>query len=88
MKEKGKRNKMLSKAACAFSIRELRLFSLQFKIKSNKTPHQMVYKKQACTLQRSHTRKANLFLTLCHGFLGPSHTTDMDSTPTQLEDTA
>lgn len=38
----------------------------------------MVYKKQACTLQRSHTRKANLFLTLCHQFLGPSHTTDTE----------
>lgn len=47
----------------------------------------MVYKKQACTLQRSHTRKANLFLMLCHGFLGPSHTTDTDSTPMQLEKT-
>lgn len=64
MKEKGKEIKMLSKAACAFSTGELRLLSLWFKIKSNKTPHQMVYKKQACTLQRSHTRKANLFLTV------------------------
>lgn len=87
MKEKGKEIKMLSKAACAFSTVELRLFSLRFKIKSNKTPHQMVYKKQACTLQRSHTRKANLFLTLCHGLLGPSHTTDVDSPPMQLEKT-
>lgn len=78
---------MLSEAACAFSTGELRLFSLWFKIKSNKTPHQMVHKKQACTLQRSHTRKANLFLTLCPGFLGPSHTTDTDSTPMQLEKT-
>lgn len=47
----------------------------------------MVYKKQACTLQRSHTRKINLFLTLCHEFLGPLHTTDTDSIPTQLEKT-
>lgn len=85
MKEKGKEINMLSKAACAFSMGELRLFSLWFKIKSNKTSHQIVYKKQACTLQRSHTRKANLFLTLCHGFLGPSHTTDTDSTPVQPE---
>lgn len=87
MKEKGKEIRMLSKAACAFSTGELRLFSLWFKIKSNKTPHQMVYKKQACTLQRSHTRKANLFLTLCHGFLGPSQTIDTDSIPIQLEKT-
>lgn len=87
MKEKGKEIRMLSKAACAFSTGELRLFSLWFKIKSNKTPHQMVYKKQACTLQRTHTRKANLFLTLCHGFLGPSQTIDTDSTPMQLEKT-
>lgn len=78
---------MLSKAACAFSTGESRLFSLWFKIKSNKTPHQMVYKKQACALQRSHTRKADLFLTLCHGFLGPSHTNETDSTPMQLEKT-
>lgn len=41
----------------------------------------MVYKKQACTLQRSHTRKANLFLTLCHPFLGPSHTADTEVHP-------
>lgn len=85
MKEKGKEIKMLSKAAGAFSMGELRLFSLWFKIKSNKASHQIVYKKQACTLQRSHTRKANLFLTLCHGFLGPSHTTDTDSNPVQPE---
>lgn len=41
----------------------------------------MVYKKQACTLQRSHTRRANLFLTLCHPFLGPSHTADTEVHP-------
>lgn len=87
MKKKGKEIKMLSKAACAFSTGELRLFSLWFKTKSNKTLYQMVYKKQACTLQRSHTRKINLFLTLCHEFLGPLHTTDTDSIPTQVEKT-
>lgn len=63
MKKKGKEIKMLSKAACAFGTGELRLFSLWFKIKSNKTPYQMVYKKQACTLphQKPHQKGKSIF---------------------------
>lgn len=60
MKEKGKEIKMLSKAACAFSMGELRLFSLWFKVKSNKT-HTRWFTKSKLALCREATPERQIY---------------------------